>query len=452
MKLILSTKALLADTITPVSAYLRLRDVFPTTLLLESNDYRGSVNSRSFICADSIAEFCVKDSGQSKVADSLEKFLASFQVHPASEDTAMGTIPSGAFGHTSYDAVELFEDVQFQKGSHAIPLVRYDVYRYVIAFDHFYNKVTLAVFCEESEKDAARHLRTLETLVFGPSPAPLSFSRRGEEQQSADAGDFKKRVEICKQHIARGDIFQVVPSIRYSQGYEGDDFRVYRALRSLNPSPYLFYFDYGDYRIFGSSPEAHLLVKNKKASIHPIAGTYKRSGNELEDAARAKELSEDEKENAEHVMLVDLARNDLSRYCRDVEVVSFKEIQFYSHVIHLVSEVRGGVPEGVSAPRLVAASLPAGTLSGAPKIRAMQIIDSLEPLRREFYGGALGFYGFQGDCTHAIIIRSFLSKDKTLHFQAGAGIVSDSDPQREFEEIGNKLGAPRRAIQMAEDL
>ncbi|MBE7179038.1 MAG: anthranilate synthase component I family protein, partial [Mucilaginibacter polytrichastri] len=252
--------------------------------------------------------------------------------------------------------------------------------------------------------------------------------------------------------IHRGDVFQIVPSRAFSQRFTGDEFNVYRALRSINPSPYLFYFDYGNFKLFGSSPEAQLTINKGEATIYPIAGTFKRTGSDTEDAEIALQLKNDPKESAEHVMLVDLARNDLSRHCDDVEVQAFKEVQFYSHLVHLVSKVSGKLRLGVDSFSVVADTFPAGTLSGAPKYRAMEIIDQNEPHLRSFYSGALGFMGFNGDFNHAIMIRSFLSKENTLNYQAGAGIVTASDPETELQEVNNKIAALRKALIEAEHL
>jgi anthranilate synthase component 1 len=259
-------------------------------------------------------------------------------------------------------------------------------------------------------------------------------------------------VEKGKQHCFRGDVFQVVLSRAFHQQFKGDEFNVYRALRSINPSPYLFFFDYGDYKLMGSSPEAQLIIKEGKATIHPIAGTFRRTGNDEQDRELAAQLLEDPKENAEHVMLVDLARNDLSRLATNVEVESYRKIQYYSHVIHLVSEVTGKIQEGLNPFSLLAATFPAGTLSGAPKYRAMQIIDQYEPTARGFYGGCIGAVSFNGDFNHAIMIRSILSKSNTLYYQAGAGVVAKSVASSELEEVNNKLNALKQAIALAQNI
>ena len=295
-------------------------------------------------------------------------------------------------------------------------------------------------------------LQKLEYLIKNKNFPEYHFQSNGGEESTLTGEDFMAVVDNMKQHIYRGDVFQIVPSRPFSRKFLGDEFNVYRSLRSINPSPYLFYYDYGDFRIFGSSPEAQITIKNNIASIFPIAGTFKRSGDDLKDAEIAQRLENDPKESAEHVMLVDLARNDLSRHCEQVEVKAFKEVQYYSHLIHLVSHVSGKLRDDVSSFKIVADTFPAGTLSGAPKYRAMEIIDENEKTKRSFYSGAIGYFGFNGDFIHAIMIRSFLSKNNTLHYQAGAGIVADSDPESELKEVDNKIAALRKAIEMAESL
>ena len=280
----------------------------------------------------------------------------------------------------------------------------------------------------------------------------FSFEPIGEEEKNMPDERYLEMVRTGKEHCQRGNVFQVVLSRRFSQAFQGDEFNVYRALRSINPSPYLFFFDYGSYRLFGSSPEAQLVSNGHRARIHPIAGTFRRTGDDTKDAEAARELAADPKENAEHVMLVDLARNDLGRNAETVEVTQLREVQFFSHVIHLVSTVEGDLPADTNPVRLLADTFPAGTLSGAPKVRALQIIDKEEPTRRTYYGGAIGQFGLDGEVNHAIMIRSFLSRNNILHFQAGAGIVVDSVPAKELAEVDNKLAALRKAIQAAKEI
>ena len=343
-----------------------------------------------------------------------------------------------------------FEDVDIKKKPEHldIPDIYYAVYQNIIAINHFKNEAYLFSHCYESAPD----LDTISQLITSRDFATFSFKSLNDEESNVNDREFLDLVNKAKSHCYRGDVFQLVLARRFSQGFKGDEFNVYRALRSVNPSPYLFYFDYGNFKIFGSSPEAQLVVKEGKCEIHPIAGTYKRTGNDEEDLKKAKALAQDEKENAEHVMLVDLARNDLSRNGKDVQVETYKEIQFFSHVIHLVSKVTGKKFDDAITFQVVADTFPAGTLSGAPKHKAMQLIEKYESVNRDFYGGAIGFMDFEGNFNHAIIIRSFLSKDHRLHYQAGAGIVAKSSPEDELQEVYNKLGALKSAIELAEKI
>jgi anthranilate synthase component 1 len=335
--------------------------------------------------------------------------------------------------------------------SRKISVMQYNIYRYIIAVDHFKNE--LYIFQNELDGDPSHNgLEKISDLIKNKNFPEYHFKSSDEERSNLTNEEFMALVEKMKQHIFRGDVFQIVPSRAFSKRFSGDEFNVYRALRSINPSPYLFYFDYGDFRIFGSSPEAQITIKNNVASIFPIAGTFKRSGDDEKDAEIAINLQNDPKESAEHVMLVDLARNDLSRHCEQVEVQAFKKVQYYSHLIHLVSHVSGKLLPGVSSFKVVADTYPAGTLSGAPKYRAMEIIDENEKSKRSFYSGAIGYLGFNGDFNHAIMIRSFLSKNNTLYYQAGAGIVSGSVAETELKEVDNKIAALRKAIEMAEGL
>lgn len=457
------SKKLLADTITPVSVYLRLRDRFPNSLLLESSDYHANDNSFSYICCNPIASIKVDRNeiiqqfpdGQTittdntpttNVVDILDAFAKAF----SSESTDFKFINNGLFGYLSYDAVHYFEDIDVIKKEHdlAIPDIYYAVYQNIIAINHFNNEAY--IFCHTTSGE--NNITQIEQLLKVKNFAEYNFNREGSPQTNISDDDYKALVDTCKKHCQRGDVFQIVPSKRFSQQFKGDEFNVYRALRSVNPSPYLFYFDYGDFKIFGSSPEAQLIVSDGKAEIHPIAGTFKRTGNDEQDAQLAKELAVDEKENSEHVMLVDLARNDLSRNGHGVQVETYREVQFFSHVIHLVSKVTANKHDSSSTLQVVADTFPAGTLSGAPKHMAMQLLEKYENRNRTFYGGAIGFMDFNGNFNHAIIIRSFLSKNHALHYQAGAGIVSGSDPAKELQEVYNKLGALTKALELAEEI
>lgn len=458
------SKKRLADTTTPVSIYLRLRDVFPNTILLESSDYHSRENATSYVCAEPVAGISLKEgilntyfpdgTKESKtdfvLTDEIAAFKAKFEVINPVKDKHIAT---GLFGYFTWNAIPFFEDITFTSATpdeDKIPVMQYHVYRYIIAIDHFKNEVTVVknVFNADQNEDLSK----MEYLIQNKNFPEYSFKTNGAEQSNLTDQGFITMVEQLKKHIYRGDVFQIVPSRAFSQGFLGDEFNVYRCLRSINPSPYLFYFDYGSFKLFGSSPEAQITIGNNTANIFPIAGTFKRTGNDEEDAVLAKKLEEDPKESAEHVMLVDLARNDLSRHCNAVEVKSFKEVQYYSHLIHLVSKVSGNLQEGVSAFKVVADTYPAGTLSGAPKYKAMQLIDQYEQLGRNFYAGAIGYMGFNNDFNHAIMIRTFMSKNNELHYRAGAGIVADSVAQSELNEVNNKIAALRKAIEMASEL
>ncbi|WDF55073.1 anthranilate synthase component I family protein [Mucilaginibacter sp. KACC 22063] len=459
-------KKLLADTTTPVSIFLRLRDVFPNSLLLESSDYHSRENSMSYVCCEPIAGLTLTNgelkkfypdgtqqnaaAGEFELVNEIDGFLADFEV----DQVPLKIISNGLFGYFTHEAVEHYETIKLKKVENdlrRIPEMQYHIYRYIIAIDHFKNELYIFQNLPEGT-DPNGGLEKIEYLIKNKNFPEYHFQTKEAEQSNLTDEGFMQLVEKVKQHIFRGDVFQIVPSRAFSREFLGDEFNVYRALRSVNPSPYLFYFDYGNFRIFGSSPEAQITIKNRVASIYPIAGTFKRTGDDEKDAAIARELENDPKESAEHVMLVDLARNDLSRHCQNVAVKAFKEVQYYSHVIHLVSHVSGKLREGVSSFKIVADTFPAGTLSGAPKYRAMEIIDENENIKRSFYSGAIGYLGFNGDFNHAIMIRSFLSKNNVLHYQAGAGIVADSIAQNELNEVNNKIGALRRAVELAEEL
>ena len=454
-------KKILADTITPVSVYLKIRDKFANSLLLESSDYHANDNSFSYICSNPIASIKIVNETifktfpdgtlnaiaidkNSNIPKIIEEFASQFQ----SVNNDFKFINNGLFGYISYDAVRYFENIEINKKDNdlQIPDIYYAVYQNIIAINHFKNEAF--IFCHSITE--TNNIETIENLLQNKSFASYSFSKIGEKNSKLTDFEFIDNVKLAKKHCFRGDVFQLVLSRRFSQGFKGDEFNVYRALRSINPSPYLFYFDYGDFKIMGSSPEAQLIVKDRKAEIHPIAGTFRRTGNDEKDATLAKNLSEDEKENAEHIMLVDLARNDLSRNGHQVNVEKYREVQFFSHVIHLVSKVTGLLHEKATTMQVVADTFPAGTLSGAPKHKAMQLIEKYEKTNRNFYGGAIGFMDFNGNFNHAIMIRTFLSKNHKLHYQAGAGIVSDSIEENEMQEVYNKLAALDKALEIAE--
>ena len=456
------SKKFLVDTITPVSVYLRIRDKFHNSLLLESSDYNSNNNSFSYICFNQIAKFevfnneiikqfpdnievrdsCTKDN----ILKELETFINSFEINK--DDLPF--INNGLFGFTAYDAVQYFEDIKITKKNNSIPIpeMYYGIYKNIIAIDHFKNIAYIFCHSDDNTNNIDEIYQIIKFSDFN------NFKFRSVEKVKSNLSDkeFINHVTKAKKHCKRGDVFQLVLSRRFSQKFSGDDFNVYRALRSINPSPYLFYFDYGNFKIFGSSPEAQLVIKNKYAEIHPIAGTFKRTGDDTKDKLLAEKLMNDPKEVSEHVMLVDLARNDLSRNCRDVKVNKFKEIQFFSHVIHLVSKVTGQLEDNTKNLNIIADTFPAGTLSGAPKHMAMSLIDKYEKTNRGYYGGAIGFLDFQGNFNHAIMIRTFLSKNNCLHWQAGAGIVDKSNNINELNEVYNKLNALTKSIEMANNI
>lgn len=459
-----SVKKMLADVYTPVGIYLRLRDKFRDTILLESTDNHATENSWSFICinaiggmeirSENIVEFKlpaknpekIELKNKTEVPKLLWEFMQRFEITKA--QTKEGRFAQGLFGYTSYNAVSFFDSVPLctHQSTLPIPLMRYRLYQYVIALNHFKDELFI---CENKMNGVESDVSVVESLIKSKDVPAYPFAVKGAEVSNLTDEEYKEVVQKGIASCKRGDVFQIVLSRRFQQSFTGDEFNVYRALRSINPSPYLFFFDYGDYKLIGSSPEAQLVVENNKAVVHPIAGTFKRTGDEDADKAATELLLKDAKENAEHVMLVDLARNDLSRLCDDVQVAHYRQVQYFSHVIHLVSEVTGKVREGSNPFELLAKTFPAGTLSGAPKIKAMELIDAYEPTARSYYGGAIGFMGFNGSCNHAIMIRTFLSKNNTLTYQAGAGVVVASNPESELQEVNNKLGALKKAIEVA---
>lgn len=455
----------LADTITPVSIYLQIRDRFANPILLESSDYHGQENSYSYICFNPLATF-IFNAGvveeklpfgetiiydvnkEQNLVDSLRAFGNKFETLPDQFKFSS----NGLFGYIQYDTVSYFEDIKLQNTNpNEVPMLQYSVYQNIIVVDHYKNELHLFEnLVEGAEK--LEFMDEIEILLNNKNIPAYSFKKLGEEFSNYSDEEFLAILNQGREHCFRGDVFQIVLSRRFTTQFKGDEFNVYRALRSVNPSPYLFYFDYGSFKVFGSSPEAQIVVKNNKATIYPIAGTFRRTGNDLDDAELARKLYDDPKENSEHVMLVDLARNDLSRSSVMVNVEVFKEIQYYSHVIHLVSKVTGELPKGANPLQLVADTFPAGTLSGAPKYRAMELIDELENVSRQFYGGAIGYLGFNGDFNHAILIRSFVSENNQLRFQAGAGVVAKSSIPSELQEVANKLEALRVALITAEGI
>lgn len=455
------TKKLLSDTVTPVGLYLKLRDKFQNSFLLESSDYHGNDNNFSFICLDPLLSFVVENKtininglglDQTIAITKREHVISELQNLISSFNIEQSNTVNGLFGYTNYDAVRYFEKLDIdapRKEKHATPEMHYSLFRYIIQIDHFKNEMTIT---ENLIDDAESTIDHIVNLVSSNNHPRYHFNALGNEETNISDTDFKALIAKGKEHCQKGDVFQIVLSRQFSQEFKGDEFNVYRALRSVNPSPYLFYFDFGNFKLFGSSPEAQLKASNGKATINPIAGTFKRTGDDVKDQLLAEELSKDPKENAEHTMLVDLARNDLSRHGKNVTVKTYKETQFYSHVIHLVSEVEADLKNTDDALQVFADTFPAGTLSGAPKYKAMELIDQYENQNRGFYGGAIGVFGFDGSVNHAITIRSFLSKNNTLFFQAGAGVTVNSNEENELQEVNNKLGALKKALKLAETI
>lgn len=458
---------MLADVFTPVGIYLRVRDRFRDTVLLESTDHHAAENSYSFICINAIAGIEIssvksiefKLPGQQPEKASVGKtsevpglvwdFMQRFEITGNSKEAKFA---QGLYGYTTYEAVQFFDTIQLasaKKEQPVIPLMRYRLYQYVIAINHHKDELHV---CENIIPGIESDLALVESLIKSKDVPTFPFKAKGEETSNMSDQAYMEMVQKGIKSCHRGDVFQIVLSRRFNQGFIGDEFAVYRALRSINPSPYLFFFDYGDYKLMGSSPEAQLIINNGKAVLHPIAGTFRRTGDDEIDQREAERLLKDAKENAEHVMLVDLARNDLSRLCDEVKVEHYRQVQYYSHVIHLVSEVVAKTRPGSNPFDLMAKTFPAGTLSGAPKFKAMELIDEYEPTARSYYGGAIGFIGFDGSCNHAIMIRTFLSRQNCLVYQAGAGIVAASNPESELQEVNNKLGALKRAIAFAENI
>ncbi len=462
-----AVRRVLGDLYTPVGTYMRLRDVCPQSTLMESSDYHEKSNSRSFIGLHPLASVAVAHgvatltfpdgctvsrevSDQYRCDQAINDFLSRFQI------TGEGMGFCGLYGYTSFNAVRYFEHIDVKDTTmerNDAPDLYYILFRDIIVFEHFNNQVIFVTMTAgEDEKTLDRQLDELERLVNKSNVRSYDFHPVGEVSSPITDEEHKANIRRGIAHCLRGDVFQIVLSRRFVQRYEGDDFKLYRALRSINPSPYLFYFDFGGFRIFGSSPETHCRIEGRTAYIDPIAGTTRRTGDAEADRRGAEFLRNDPKENAEHVMLVDLARNDLSRNCHQVKVDFYKDLQYYSHVIHLVSRVSGVLDDDADPVKAFIDTFPAGTLSGAPKVRAMQLISEYEPHNRGAYGGCIGYIGFDGSLNQAITIRTFVSRNGELWFQAGGGIVAKSDEEYELEEVNNKLGALRRAIMMAGDM
>ena len=453
-------KKIFADTITPVEVYLKIRDIYPNSLLLENSDYMLANNNYSFICFNQIGYIKIKNneitfsypgeavtskqlSKNEKVSDVIHQYLDRFETSKSD----FKFLNNGLFGFMSHESVKYFDSINIEnKDDFDIPDIYYGLYQNIIAISQYNHEAH--IFCNTI--DNSSNLESIEAILNNKSYSVFSFKKDGQPESTITDNEYLDYVKKAKDHCKRGDVFQLVLSRRFMQKFSGDEFNVYRALRSINPSPYLFFFDYGDYKIFGSSPEAQIIIKDGKSEIHPIAGTFKRTGNDEEDHITATELAKDPKENSEHIMLVDLARNDLSRSGNNVKVEKNREIQFYSHVIHLVSKVTAILKKNIKPFKVVEDTFPAGTLTGAPKHKALELIEKYEKVNRNFYGGAIGYIDFNGNFNHAIIIRSFFSQNNILNYQAGAGIVIDSIPEKELEEVKNKLGALDKALNDAE--
>ena len=463
-----TSKTILADLYTPVGVYMRLRDLYPQSALMESSDYHEKDNSRSFIGIGPMASVAIGHGvatitypdGTTLQHEVTKDYRSDKAIHELIDRinvTGDDAKLCGLFGYTSFNAVRYFEDINVKDETQAkndAPDLLYILYKVVIVFDHFNNTIKI-VSLEAPSNLPQKGEAQLDVILKAMNKANVKaydFHPVGDVRSTLTDDEHRENIRRGIKHCLRGDVFQIVLSRRFIQQYEGDDFKLYRALRSINPSPYLFYFDFGGFRIFGSSPETHCRIEGNKAYIDPIAGTTKRTGDAEADLKGAEYLRNDPKENAEHVMLVDLARNDLSRNCHGVKVDFYKDLQYYSHVIHLVSRVSGELDESADPIKAFIDTFPAGTLSGAPKVRAMQLISEYEPHNRGAYGGCIGYIGLDGSLNQAITIRTFVSRNGELWFQAGGGIVAKSDVEYELQEVNNKLGALRKAILMAEKM
>ena len=461
-----TSRTILADLYTPVGVYMRLRDIYPQSALMESSDYHEKDNSRSFIGINPMASVAIGHGkatvtfpdGSTEAHEVNKAYRSDKAIHALIDRikvTGDHANVCGLYGYTSFNAVRYFEDIAVKdetQEKNDAPDMLYILYKVVIVFDHFNNTLTVVSLSENAENAENSDIADIFRAMNKANVKAYDFHPVGETMSPLTDEAHKENIRKGIKHCLRGDVFQIVLSRRFIQKYEGDDFKLYRALRSINPSPYLFYFDFGGFRIFGSSPETHCRIEGRKAYIDPIAGTTKRTGDVEADRRGAEYLRNDPKENAEHVMLVDLARNDLSRNCHGVKVDFYKDLQYYSHVIHLVSRVSGELDEGADPIKAFIDTFPAGTLSGAPKVRAMQLISEYEPHNRGAYGGCIGYIGLDGSLNQAITIRTFVSRNGELWFQAGGGIVAKSDVEYELQEVNNKLGALRKAIEKAESL
>ncbi len=459
----------IADCETPVSAFLKLRALAPgePAFLLESADQGQRVGRWSFIGfrPRSVLRWSLADGGDPYAI--AAEHLARYRQAPIADAPPF---TGGAVGFFGYDLVRTVEPLG-EPGPDplGLPDMALMLSDALVVFDHLRHTITILANADlESEPDAecARDradaiVQEIKCALAGPVPhPPASASARTmpEFQSNMSGENFEAMVARIIEYIYAGDAFQVVPSQRWSAPSPVHPFSIYRGLRTVNPSPYMYFLDFSDFQVVGASPEPLLTVSSSdrsdgraRVSTRPIAGTRPRGANVAEDEQIARELLEDEKERAEHVMLVDLGRNDLGRVCEPgtVEVETFMAVETYSHVMHIVSSVTGLLREGVSAMDALRSVLPAGTLSGAPKVRAMQIIDELEPIKRGGYGGAIGYLGYGGDLDTAIHIRTVVVKDGIAHIQAGGGTVADAKPAYELAESKNKTRAVLRAIELA---
>ena len=454
------------DCETPVSAYLKLRGAGPS-FLLESAEQGQRFGRWSFLGVQPrsvirLEEGVLTVDGTPREFDdpyrAVTEELARYRL---AELPDLPPFAGGAVGLFGYDLVRSFEPSVGAANSDdvGIPDLALMVSDVLLAFDHFTHEVTILanVFADGGDLDASYSEAVAAIVdVRERLSAPVPRTRAGRRefpsfQSNLGEGGYADAVERCKEYIRAGDAYQVVPSQRWSADLPVDAFSIYRGLRAVNPSPYMYFLDFEDFEIAGASPEALVTVRGREARQRPIAGTRPRAATAEEDLQVADDLLADEKERAEHVMLVDLGRNDLGRVCEygSVVVDELMVVETYSHVMHIVSSVTGTLREGVSAMDALRASLPAGTLSGAPKIRAMQIIDELEPVKRGPYGGAVGYLSYTGDLDTCIYIRSAAVKDGRVHIQAGGGIVADSEPGYEERETEAKAGAVWRAIELA---
>lgn len=460
---------LINDTETPVTTFAKLAEG-PGRFLLESVERGEQMGRYSFIGWNPLLTLkatgnvltVIDQNGPSiKEGDPLlriKKIMDSMQVAPMPE---LGKFYGGTVGYTGYDYVRQIErlpvDTKIVTG---LPDIYWIVPKYLARFDHILHRITFIVLSRVDQDDIEgsyqKVARELADLQAGLERELRLESLSGRAELEKDSSwettlsklEFMEKVERIKEYIAAGDAFQVVLSQRIIQDYSGDPFMFYRTLRTVNPSPYLFYLDFGPVQLVGSSPEVMVRLEDEMVTLKPIAGTRPRGGSAQEDEKLRRELLADEKERAEHVMLVDLGRNDLGRVCKfgSVRVIELMGVEFYSHVMHIVSTIQGELFDDYSGTDLLRAVFPAGTLSGAPKIRAMEIIEELEPTRREFYGGSVGYLGFNGNMDTCITIRTVMFKDGKAHLQVGAGIVADSEPEREYDESMHKAGALLTAL------